>query len=80
MATIWEAVEKHLVDKMLWPAEARAIVSEVIAKDDTGVRWDEQVSAYPAMLLVVLKLTVNHAAKAWLAQNKPMHFARAMFE
>lgn len=76
--TIREKMEEMLVDHMLWPDEAKAVVAaaekdEVL--DAMQGRWGQDTEGYPPQVVVATWISVKHVAVEWLKANKPQHFA-----
>ena len=70
----------YLTQRGLWPAEAQE-VSQVATGRDDGMRgrWDDTIDGYPAQMLAVIALGLNHEALKWIDAYAPKHFARPMF-
>ena len=77
--TVRETVEKRLVDKGMWPKEAKQVVDLVIEQVDQPLRWDESVEGYPPQLIVVLCVIADKVALKWIDENCPLAFYRSMF-
>ena len=79
MITVQAKIRKHLEEYfMLWPQEATAVVERMIAKDDTGLKWDDDLDApngYPDQLVAVLFMSAQSEAIEYLEATKPKHFA-----
>lgn len=79
--TISEHLHKHLTDRGLWDKEADEIMAAFTSDEKhRAVRFRDSTDAYPPMLLSVLRVSLDLAARQWLAENAPKHFARPMFE
>lgn len=82
--TIQEHLHTYLTSNGLWPKEADAVMEAFKAQPEIkDVKLNDVVGdplGYPKSMLAVLQLSVKRTAAEWLATNKPMHFARAMFD
>ena len=84
--TIRERLIAKLIGDGLWPAEAEAVMTATVADyasqvaDPTAQLWSDQAEGYPSQLFAVLYLRAVDNALQWIDENKPMHFARAIFE
>jgi len=68
----------------LWQREAEQIVEAMITDDNAGHktmagRWNDDVDGYPPQMIAVLWMSFKFIADKWLAEHKPMHWARPMF-
>ncbi len=80
--TIRETMEAKLQEHGLWPDEATAIMNAVEleeTQDSMKHRWSDDADGYPPQLLVVVWIMVKASAAKWLEENKPMHWAKALF-
>jgi hypothetical protein len=83
--TIREHLESLGTQNGLFPEQAQAIAQALIDEDSNNEnlmagRWDECSDAYPPQLMAVLWHSYKRVASNWLAVNKPMHWARGMFD
>lgn len=80
---IRQKLEEMLVANGLWDDEAQHIMDQ--AEKDESLeamkgRWNDDIEGYPPQLLAVTWMSVKLQAKKWLEDNKPQHFALAMFD
>lgn len=82
MATIQEVLVGRLVENGLWKDQAEAVIEQVKARpgnDPMRDRWNDEATGYPPPLMSVLWLSARQAAVEWIDENKPLHWARPMF-
>ena len=76
--------EKFLADLEghgLWPNEAKAVMDIVEAEKHTqGVKWNDDITAYPTSMLAALRMNIWTAAADYLKKTAPMHFALPIFD
>ena len=88
-----ERIESLLCNQYgLWPDEASETVRRMIAPVKTGeigpqqrnalqdVKWNDDESAYPKQMLVILLMTAKAEAVELLETEKPMHFALSLLK
>ena len=81
--TLQDKMRALLTENGLWPQEAAAVL--IKAKGEKALesmteRWNDDLESYAAEMLAALWVTVQHVAAKWLAENKPKHFARPLFD
>lgn len=76
---ISDKMEQCLVERMLWPDEAKAVVEASRQKQD-GIRWSDDESCYPPAMMAVLAIRVKADAVDYLKANMPKHFAIEVLE
>lgn len=75
MATIENVIAKFLEGHGLWPQDCSAVIAKMKATSNKSLRWSDDETAYPAMMLEVLKASAHEKA---LEHLPPKHFARAL--
>lgn len=43
-------------------------------------RWDDHTEGYPTQMIAAVWMSVKNVGREWLAENRPRHFARRLFE
>lgn len=80
--TVREKMETWLVDRGLFPNEAKAVMDAVVAQPEQKAmekRWNDAAEGYPPPLFAVLAMSASDQAVKWIDANKPLHWARPMF-
>ena len=83
----FKTIENYFLDKLqdnfLSEEQATAILDD-FKKSAEGKNmktlWNDKTNEHPRELGVVAWMGIKATASTWLAENKPNHFARPMFE
>lgn len=74
---------QELQNHGLWEDEAKAVLDAVkfapTSEPFVG-RWRDEVEDYPPVVWNLLWIGAKKEAARWLAENKPEHWARPMFD
>jgi len=78
-------LEKFFIEELiavgLFPKEAQAVLERYQGQESAmAYRWQEDSKGYPAQLLEVLVAISHQAAREWLAENVPNHWARYLLD
>lgn len=77
--TLRQQFEKMLVEHLLWPDQAKAVMDLEIAKDKLNLRWNEP-NGYPDPVLSALWISAKQTAVNYLKETKPMSLAIKILE
>jgi hypothetical protein len=83
IATIRGTLQHRLFSMGLFEDDVLSIskaVEENPANRSMDGRWSDKTENYPEAILTVGWLVAKRQAAEWLAKNKPMHWARPVFE
>jgi len=79
--TLREHLESIGVQHGLFESESKAIAQQLIDEEGPMAgRWDERSNDYPPQLMSALWHSFKRVAAKWLAENKPLHWARPVFD
>jgi hypothetical protein len=83
MKTIKQTIIEKLQEHGLWPNEAKEVMEMVEAdpaNESMQGRWGESPEGYPAIIMAAAWMSARWNALEWINKNKPLHFAKGMFE
>jgi hypothetical protein len=74
--------KKYLTDRGMFRDQADAVFAKVVedsALESMRGRWHDQVEHYPPSIPVVLAISIDKVALAWIDENKPKAWYRDVF-
>jgi hypothetical protein len=80
--TVREELIARAQNNGLFPDEAKQVMDVLIAAGvgPMSARWDDAAGDYPLCMLDTLWGSFKKEAAKWLAENKPKHWARYVFD
>lgn len=81
--TIREWAVDYCVQRGMFEDDAKAVVQKAIedkANEAMKGRWDHSINDYPKPMLVVLTLSIRHAAVSHIAETCPRAWYKPMFD